>query len=496
MIQVRFGVLPLLMAAAFVSTSGSAAVSRNGTGEKLTTSQQAEWVRNPNDPIFHGHGNSFAADPYVWMQSPGHYRMVYTDSANDHQVIAMATSTDLVHWRPISDSQYPNGVILQGAGPGGQDGYLETATFRKTEDGKYQVFYIGYSNESTYHSAIYEAEATNMDGPYTREAKPVISWTPKGADAQSMTSPTIVEYQGKLYMTYVGWASFPNGPVTIMGATSTTDGRSWNKVGPLSWDNIFGVEADTEKGPDGLFYRVGITSDAQGNDVISLGRASQPFGPYTVLPEPILVRGGPSVGEGNTIMSPSLLFVPGQSTAYLYYAAVDTGGWPWVTSLATGDPLLPFAGTSPPVAPLISNLVVNDKSNAVDWSIRSNLQDGDRLYADRSYAIASLPAGFAGSTWIRPANDSKLYRRSPLVSFKVTANSTVYVVHSDAVAPPSWLRGWTNTGAKLITNQPDTYSIYSKPYAAGAKVSLGSNANAYNPHNTYAVVVEPATATP
>lgn len=293
----------------------------------------SNWVRHPNNPIFGGQW--FLSDPHVWEESPGNYRMVYTDANGDYQAIAMATSTDLVNWTPVSNSQYPYGVILQGPGPGGQDPHLETAFYRKANDGMHQIFYIGYMDEAAYHSAIYKAEATNIQGPYTREIDPVIPWTPGGPDSWAMTSPSIVEHDGALYMVYTGWEAYPDGPVTNMGATSSTDGRSWVKLGALSWDDVFGVEAHTEKGPDGRFYRVGITSDDQGGDIIELGHATHPFGPYTTLPDPILAPGGPGVEEGDTIMAPCLLFV--NQTAYLYYTAIDTGGWPWALSLATSQ---------------------------------------------------------------------------------------------------------------------------------------------------------------
>jgi len=299
----------------------------------------ANWTRNPGTPIFGGKTGQFAGDPHVWEESPGHYRMVYTDSyidgVNDYQAIAMATSTDLVNWSRIENSEFPAGIILQGVGPGGRDHHQETAFYRKASDGKHQIFYIGYESESTYHAAIYKAEATNIQGPYLRESEPVIAWTTGGVDAAAMTSPTIVTYEGALYMTYVGWAGYPDGPVVIVGATSTTDGRSWAKQGALSWNDIFGVEAHIERGPDGWFYRVGVVSDANGNDEFALGRASHPFGPYEVLPDPILTLGGASRGEVDSITSPSLIFVTGSQTAFMHYAAVAAGGFPWVISLAT-----------------------------------------------------------------------------------------------------------------------------------------------------------------
>ncbi len=321
-------------AAATTVASGSTSAG-DLTGGDLELGELAAWTRHPDNPIFLG--NSFAADPHVWEESPGQYRMVYTDAVEERQAIAMATSTDLVSWTPIANAQYPDGVVLAGAGPGGQDLNQETAVYRRTDDGQHQIFYIGYADEIEYHTAIYKAEASEIEGPYLREADPVIPWTPGGPDSFAMTSPTIVEHNGQLFMTYIGWQSYPDGPVINVGATSDDDGRTWDKHGELSWDDIFGVEAHTEPGPDGLFYRVGITGDTQGGDVITLGRAPHPFGPFTTLAEPILVPGGARVGEGDTIMSPTLMFRDDIETAYMLYAAVDTGGWPWVTSLASCD---------------------------------------------------------------------------------------------------------------------------------------------------------------
>lgn len=335
MTRLRITVRILLMAAMSFVAVAPLVSPVAGADQELTLDDLANWTRDPNNPIFLG--NEFAGDPFVWAVAPGDYRMVYTDSVDDRQAIAMAASTDLVHWTPIPDAHYPNGVVLQGPGPGGHDPHLETAIYRETSTGTHQIYYIGYEAEETYHAAIYKAESDAIEGPYVRETDPVIAWSPEGADAAAMTSPTIVEMDGTLYMTYIGWETFPDGPVSIMGATSTDDGQTWDKTGPLSWEEIFGVEAETVQGPDGLYYRVGITSDDQGGDVISLGRAEHPFGPYTELPQPILTPAGPDVGEGDTIMSPSLLFVAETGTAYLYYSAVDTGGWPWVVSLATSD---------------------------------------------------------------------------------------------------------------------------------------------------------------
>ncbi len=312
-------------------SAGSGGTSGVGGGGSISLDSLQNWVRHPKNPVFAG--NEIASDAHVWREAPGVYRMVYTDGVGDHQAIGMATSSDLVNWKPIADSEHPNGIVLQGAGPSGKDLHLETAFYRKANDGKHQIFYIGYPEESAYHTAIYKAEASKVQGPYVRESDPVISWSAGGLDATAMTSPTIVEHAGKLYMSYIGWEAYPDGPVHIVGMTSTSDGRAWGDKVDLGWDDNFGVEAHMEKGPDGRFYRVGTVGDAQGNDVIALGQSDHPFGPFTQLPTPILTREGP--GEDDSITAPNLLFQPETGTAYVHYTAVGTGGWPWVISLAT-----------------------------------------------------------------------------------------------------------------------------------------------------------------
>ncbi len=136
------------------------------------------------------------------------------------------------------------------------------------------------------------------------------------------------------------------------------------------------------------------------------------------------------------------------------------------------------ANATPTVPTLISDLVVNDTTNAADWSIQSNIQVGSVEYGDRTYTIAALPSTYAGSAWVRAANDSKAYTGTTLVSFKVNAAATVYVAFDDRVTTkPSWLSGWTDIGNNIVDNQstPVTYSVFSKMFASGSTVSLGPN---------------------
>ena len=142
--------------------------------------------------------------------------------------------------------------------------------------------------------------------------------------------------------------------------------------------------------------------------------------------------------------------------------------------------------TAPTVAPttasaaklLITDLVVNDKATAANWSIASNFQIGDQQFGDRAYAIAKMPAAFAGSDWIRTAMDGKNYTSDPLVTFKVTADADVYVAFDDrVVTKPAWFNGWGDTGDDIVNSEPTptVFSIFKKSFPANATVTLGQN---------------------
>jgi hypothetical protein len=168
--------------------------------------------------------------------------------------------------------------------------------------------------------------------------------------------------------------------------------------------------------------------------------------------------------------------------------AATSGGAPNMDKM---DITLPGTGPAPTPEPtpsptpaatpaaLITNMIVNDNSNAVDWSIQTNLQVNDKEFGDRNYLITTLPGDYSGSDWIRSACDSKAYTGTTLVSFTVTADSTVFVAHDDRISTkPDWLTsGWIDTGDNIVDNEstPVTLSLYSKNVQANTTVSLGPN---------------------
>ena len=132
----------------------------------------------------------------------------------------------------------------------------ETSFYRRTNNGKSQIYYIGYTDNS-YKSQIFLAEADSLDGRYYQIPAPVV---PRGElagkDVYSITSPSIVEHNGILHMVFIGWNDSPEkvSEVWIIGAKSTDDGYSWSDFEIV--DTPIGMEGQVTKTLDGKFVAV------------------------------------------------------------------------------------------------------------------------------------------------------------------------------------------------------------------------------------------------
>ena len=292
-----------------------------------------QWVRHPGNPIFRdpisGESYESASDPHVFFDDQGELHMIYSGDVNGKSSIKLAKGESWTDWkRQIS--------LLSKTGPSGLDIFKETAFYRRSSNGKHQIYYIGYPDEDTYQSQIFLAESENLQGPYTQIQDPVI---PRGSLAgnqvYAITSPSIVEHEGRLYMTFIGWNDSPANvtEVWIMGAISDDDGYKWADIQVV--DARIGMEGQVTKAAEGLFYAV-RTGEYNDVEAIFLSRANHPFGPWTEEEAPILVLEGPPY-EKDEIIVPQLTIDPVTGKQYLYYTGADyQTGW-WVM-LATKEP--------------------------------------------------------------------------------------------------------------------------------------------------------------
>ncbi|QNU66057.1 pectate lyase [Ruminiclostridium herbifermentans] len=138
----------------------------------------------------------------------------------------------------------------------------------------------------------------------------------------------------------------------------------------------------------------------------------------------------------------------------------------------------------------IKSLLVNDSTNAADWSIQSNLQVGDLVFGDRTVKFISMPDFLIGSEWIRTACDSKMFT-STEATFVPNIPITCYVgLDTRITSIPSWLSGWTNIGETFDNDGAVTFQIYMKSFPGGTIVELGTNGASSSVVN-YVVIVKP-----
>ncbi len=284
----------------------------------------AEWTREANpvlrDTIFN-ENYQVASDAHVFMDG-NTLRMIYTGDENGKPAIKLAQSNTINDWKPAE-------TLLGSVGPSGLDSHKETAFYRKTSNGKHQIYYIGYANEITYEAQIFLAEADFLSGPYTQLSEPVVAkGIIAGKDVYCMTSPSVVEHNGILHMIYIGWDNSPTNvtEVWVMGATSNDEGHNWSNFQLV--DTRIGMEGQVTKVSDNNYTAV-RTGEFGNREAIFYSTASHPFGPWTEKEDPILVQAGSTL-EKDEIIAPHIFIDPSNGEQILFYTGADYSlGW-WI----------------------------------------------------------------------------------------------------------------------------------------------------------------------
>lgn len=176
---------------------------------------------------------------------------------------------------------------------------------------------------------MYLAESDELEGPYTQLAEPVV---PRGNIADEevylITSPSVGEHDGLLYMIFLGWDASPDEvtEVWVIGATSNDQGHTWTDFQKV--DARIGMEGQITKIAEGEFVAV-RTGEYKKEEAIFYATASHPFGPWNEQPDPILVQAGPPF-EADEIIAPQILNDKSNDKQYVYYTGADyQRGW-WI----------------------------------------------------------------------------------------------------------------------------------------------------------------------
>lgn len=302
--------IPCLLAALTAASSALACVP-------------TEWVRHDSpvfrDKLFFGLYEA-ASDGHVFVTDDNRLAMIYTGDDNDHISIKLAFGSDWDEWEEW-------GVLL---GPSVQPDAVpskETAYYHRVSATDHRLYFIGYVDETTYQSSIYMAQAPTLTGPWTIMSEPVVNrGATAGRDVYLITSPSIVEHQGQLMMTWLGWNGFEDvTEVWSFSATSTLDGLSWENEAETAIP--IGMEGQITARPDGGFVAVATRETDTGREGIFASCSDNPFGPWSSLPEPLLTLAGDE-WEVDEIIAPSITFDPQTNEPYLFYTAAEHArGW-------------------------------------------------------------------------------------------------------------------------------------------------------------------------
>lgn len=111
------------------------------------------------------------------------------------------------------------------------------------------------------------------------------------------------------------------------------------------------------------------------------------------------------------------------------------------------------------------------------WAIDTDIQPGDLIYTDREgVTYSELPTALIGAEAILTPCDGKKID-SDLASFTAAGDITVYVIYDSRItaATPAWLTSYTKTQMQVKNSQDVYYDVYSRDFAPGEKVTLGTN---------------------
>lgn len=262
---------------------------------------------------------SLVGDPSV-MRDGAVLRMVYNcfDPQRKRGAICMATSSDGLEWQDLDTGDKPRGRIVR-TRPGEWDDAQETPFLVKWK-GEYLLYFVGYRDRGGFIKSFpaYVGMAWSRDGVrFERgDAEPVIKTSPESWDHDAISSPSVVEHEGRLVMLYTAhcWTRCPRGTgITLLAATSS-DGRRWVKHDrpvltksefPMAKDGI--AEAEVTRGPDGRYYLFYSLLYGDRGHEVGVAVAPSPFGPWRINPEPILRKsedGFDAIGP----IAPSVVF--------------------------------------------------------------------------------------------------------------------------------------------------------------------------------------------
>ncbi len=276
-------------------------------------------------------GIPVAGDPTV-LRDGDTLRMYYTSlflsDTLGKLVISGVRSTDGLTWE-IMDGGITEESIALDYMPNKWDKHLETAEVINLGN-EILMYYSGYPLESqelgtmVANGEIGLARSTYGVTFSRVKSEPILKRGTKNTkDFNALFSPTVINDNGTYYMLYTGWCidNCDTPFIGLLGATSS-NGITWVKQQDpilfgtqlnLKWIGFTLAESDLVKGPDEKYYLF-----FTGENGIGVAKSDNPFGPWDIYPNPILVK--EYDWESSKIVAPSVIVENGK--VRLWYMGV------------------------------------------------------------------------------------------------------------------------------------------------------------------------------
>lgn len=113
---------------------------------------------------------------------------------------------------------------------------------------------------------------------------------------------------------------------------------------------------------------------------------------------------------------------------------------------------------------------------ATQVHLEQEVRDGLKVYLDRDYLFAQLPAEITGSDWVQAANADKLYSAADLMEIALPAGTTIYVAHDDRLARPGWLAAQFKPSGLGLAINGQRMTVFRHRAEREESLTMGGNA--------------------
>ena len=135
--------------------------------------------------------------------------------------------------------------------------------------------------------------------------------------------------------------------------------------------------------------------------------------------------------------------------------------------------ILAESAPQPPAGRFLKAFSYSGPTGAV--RVRQEARDGEKIYVDREFVFAGLPAPLKGSDWVQAANADKLYSAVDLMELAAGVDGVVYVAHDGRLPRPDWLQRQFKPCEFRVTVNGQEMNLYERSVRKGESLTLGSN---------------------